>query len=136
VGMNQALERYSLADLIAAVEAKQGAQTQAAQEREQQSWRDHEEQVKKVRQIGQFARQNQNPVQWAQDMADAGLPVSAAKVFAEVLATIFNRLEAVEGLSASAAALNDLSARVAQCEGQLASVQNAPPHLRMEKRTK
>jgi hypothetical protein len=94
--MNQALEQYSLADLIAAVEAKQSAQTQAAQEREQQGWRDHEEQVKKVRQIGQFARQNQNPVQWAQDMADAGPPVSAAKVFAELLATIYNRLEVVE----------------------------------------
>jgi hypothetical protein len=109
--MNQALEQYSLADLIAAVEAKQGAQTQAAQEREQQSWRDHEEQKKKARQIAQFARQNQNPVQWAQDMADAGLPVTAAKVFAELLATIYNRLEAVEAAQQRPAHLRGMEIR-------------------------
>jgi hypothetical protein len=103
--MNQALEQFSLADLIAAVEAKQGAQTQAAQQNEQQSWRDHEEQKKKAKQVAQFARQNQNPVQWAQNMAEAGLPVSAAKVFAEVLAFIYNRLDAAEGHAAQFSAL-------------------------------
>jgi hypothetical protein len=109
--MNQALEQYSLADLIAAVEAKQGAQTQAAQQNEQQSWRDHEEQKKKAKQVAQFARQNQNPVQWAQCMAEGGLPVTAAKVFAELLATIYNRLEAVEAAQQQPAHLRRVERR-------------------------
>lgn len=94
--MIQALEQYSIADLTAALEAKQLAQSRATQARDQQVARDYDAQVKTANQIARFARQNQNPVQWAQCMADAGLPISAAKVFAEVLATIFNRLEAVE----------------------------------------
>jgi hypothetical protein len=109
--MIQALEQYTIADLLAAVEAKQAAQTQAAQQKEQQSWRDHEEQKKQVKQIAQFARQNQNPVQWGQNMAEAGLPVTAAKVFAELLATIYNRLEAVEAAQQQPAHLRGVEKR-------------------------
>ena len=94
--MIQALEQYSIADLIAAIEEKQATQSQAAQAHEQQVLRDYDAQVKADRQMARFTRQNQNPVQWGQCMADAGLPVSAARVFAEVLAAIYNRLEAVE----------------------------------------
>lgn len=94
--MIQELEQYSIADLLAAVEAKQIAQTTAALASEQQAIRDQQERVRAQHVADRHSRRNQTPVQWAQCMADTGLPVTTAKIIAEVLAVIYNRLEAVE----------------------------------------
>jgi ABC-type uncharacterized transport system permease subunit len=126
--MNQTLEQYSVDELLAAIAAKGQANLRAANELEQQSMRNNAAQKEAERAAARFNRQNQTPVQWAQCMAEAGLPVAAARVFAEVLAVIYNRLEAVEGLSASSRALNDLSQRVARIEA------TAPVHMKTEKR--
>ncbi len=90
------LDQFSIDDLLAAIAAKGQANMRAANELEQQSMRNNAAQKEAERAAALRTRQGQSPVQWAQCMAEAGLPVAAARIFAEVLAVIFNRLEAVE----------------------------------------
>ena len=97
--MNQALEQYSVDELLAAIAAKGSAANRAATEHEQQTMRDQAAREKAIADQKRHTRRGQDPVKWAQEMAEGGLPVAAARTFAEVLAVIFNRLEAVEELS-------------------------------------
>ncbi len=87
------LDQFSIDELIAAIAARG---QQAATEHEQQTIRDQQTRVQAQAVADRYSRRNQSPVQWGQQLAEAGVPVRAASIFAEVLAIIFNRLEALE----------------------------------------
>jgi hypothetical protein len=63
-------------------------------------------------------------------LGNAGVPLAAARVLAETILTLRARIDQLERLSASNLALNDLSGRVAVCEGQISSLDTAPAHMR------
>ncbi len=90
------LDQYSIDDLLAAIAAKGQANMCAANEREQQTMREQQAREKAAAERNRFIRRNQSPVKWAEEMAQGGLPIAAAKVMAEVLSVIFNRLDALE----------------------------------------
>jgi hypothetical protein len=94
--VNQVLEQFSIDELLAAIAAKGNANMHAHQAHEQQSIRDQAAREKMEAERRRMTRRGQDPVKWAEEMAHGGLPIASAKVFAEVLSVIYERLEALE----------------------------------------
>jgi transposase len=90
------LDHISTEDLQAALAARQAKENAQQNEHQYQAVRDYDAKVKAAREQAQLARLDLNPQQWAQQMADRGLPVSVASVVGEVLAVLFNRIDALE----------------------------------------
>jgi hypothetical protein len=90
------LDQYSIDELLAAIAAKGNTNVSAANEHEQQSIRGQAAREKALAEQYRRTRRAQDPVKWAEEMAQGGLPIAAAKVMAEVLSVIFERLTALE----------------------------------------
>ena len=90
------LEQFSIDELIAEVAARGNRAQQQATQHEQETMRDQAAREKAITDQRRFTRRGQDPVKWAEEMAHGGLPITAAKVMAEVLSVIFERLSALE----------------------------------------
>jgi len=90
------LTQVSTKELEAALAARQAAATHNAQQREQQTWRDHTDAVQARKDANQIKWGGQSPYEWGEHFAYAGIPLAAARIFAECVAAIFKRLAAVE----------------------------------------
>lgn len=90
------LDQFSIDELLAAIAAKGNTNLRAANEHEQQAIRDQAAREKAIADQKRRTRRGQDPVKWAEEMAQGGLPITAAKVMAEVLSVIYERLAALE----------------------------------------
>jgi len=105
--MNAALENISTAELEATLAARQTAAISKANEQQRQTWQAHEDAVQARKEANRVAWAVQSPYDWGTLLASAGIPVAAARIFAECLAVIFKRLTALESFEQRIKALEN-----------------------------
>src|SRR5258708_2091828 len=93
---NALLENISTEELQEALAARQTGAINRANEHQRQTWQAYEDEKKARTEANQVQWQRQSPYDWGRHFVSAGIPVAAARIFAECVAVIFKRLAALE----------------------------------------